>query len=68
MNVLSFKDWLQQQESSPATRTRRDVAFGLKPLSAVGSVDGHSTASPFERASIKKQMKKKKKNHKKKVK
>ena len=55
MTLLTFKDWMIQQESSPSTRLRRDAALGLKPIAGMGSINGHSTALPWEKDSIVKQ-------------
>jgi len=43
MNLISWKNW---KESSPATRAKRDVALGLKPLAAMSSPFGHSSEPP----------------------
>ena len=67
MALLKFEQWLEL-ESSATTRARRDIALGLKPLAALGSLDGGSTARPWERLAIEKQIaknKKKRKKHKK---
>lgn len=58
--MISFSQWLNLKESSPHTRTRREVAAGLKPLAALGSLHGRSTASPNEVKSVNRQKKKKK--------
>jgi hypothetical protein len=61
--MLSFQDWLLQQESSASTRARAEAARGLRPWS--GSLHGHSTASPFEVKQFKKYLKKKRRRSKK---
>ncbi len=66
--MKSFKQWLNQQESSPATRARRAAAQGLLPMATIGSPHGHSTAHPWEIEQIKKSEKKKKKSKKKSIK
>jgi hypothetical protein len=65
--MMNFKDWLIAKESSASTRARNAAALGLMPLAVVGSINGRSTASPFELESItKKNKSNKKKKHKKK--
>jgi hypothetical protein len=64
--LTSFQDWVIQRESSAATRARSAAARGLMPVSTVGSLNGHSTAPPWEAEQIKKAMGKKKKKSKKK--
>lgn len=60
MSLIKYSEWLQnQQESSAQTRTRKEVALGLKTPTGMGSLHGHSTASPFETKSIRKKIKKK---------
>ena len=63
--MLSFKDWMLQKESSPATRARSAAARGLMPLAVVGSIHGHSTANPWEAEQLAKLSKKHKKSKKK---
>lgn len=58
--LIKYSEWLQKQmESSPATRTRREIALGLKPVAGMGSLHGHSTAAPWEVEKIEKKIKKK---------
>jgi hypothetical protein len=64
--LTSFQDWIIQRESSASTRARSAAARGLMPVATVGSLDGHSTAPPWEAEQIKKAMGKKKKKSKKK--
>lgn len=62
MNLLRFSEWLKQQsESSAFTRARREIALGLRTPTGMGSLNGHSTAAPWEAANLKKKLKKKKK-------
>ena len=65
MGLLSFRDWMDQQESSSATRARHAAALGLLPMATIGSPHGRSTASPFEVGQIDKALKNKKKKKKK---
>jgi len=67
MGLLSFRDWMDQQESSSATRARHAAALGLLPMATIGSPHGRSTASPFEVGQIEKALKNKKKKKKKSV-
>lgn len=55
--MITFRNWLQQLESSPATRARAAAALGLLPLATIGSIHGHSTAPAWQVKAIKKQMK-----------
>lgn len=64
--MISFKDWIIQQESSASTRARSAAANGLVPPQTVGSVHGHSTARPWEVEQLSKFFKKKKRKGKKK--
>ena len=48
MDIISFKDWILAQESSPFTRRRRAAALGLAPPIPAASAHSHSTAHPFE--------------------
>jgi hypothetical protein len=66
--VISFKDWLIQQESSAHTRARHAAALGLMPLATVGSIHGRSTASPSEVKSLSTSTRKTRKSKKKLVK
>lgn len=60
--MLSFKDWLSNQEESSAfTRLRHDAALGLKPAIPAASIHSRSTASPFETKKLAKKSKAKKK-------
>lgn len=69
MALIKFQDWLaNQDESSAFTRARREIALGLRTPVGMGSLHGHSTASPFETKSITKKVKDLKKKKKKKVK
>lgn len=46
--MLTFAKWMLHRESSPATRARSAAALGLLPPQVVGSLNGHSTAAPWE--------------------
>jgi hypothetical protein len=65
MDIISFKDWILAQESSPFTRRRRAAALGLAPPIPAASVHSHGTAHPFEVEMIIKANKPKKKPNKK---
>lgn len=65
MQNISFKDWLNAQESSPFTRSRFMAIMGLGPDIPDASLNSHSTAPPWMFEKIKK--KKKKKDKKKKI-
>jgi hypothetical protein len=52
MEIMTFKNWLALQETSPLTRKRSEVARGLQPPMA--DFDSHSTATPWERKQAKK--------------
>lgn len=58
MSLISWKNW---KESSAATRAKKDVALGLKPLAAFASPFSHST-DPVSDEKIIKKLKKKKKH------
>jgi hypothetical protein len=60
--LLKYIDWL---ESSAATRVRREIALGLRTPVGMGSLHGHSTATPFEIDSITKLTKRKRKKRRK---
>lgn len=62
MALLNFKTWW---ESSAFTRTRKEIALGLRTPVGMGSLHGHSTASPSETTAISKIIKKKKSKKKK---
>ena len=63
MALMSFEEWrAQQNESSPATRLRRDAALGLKPPIPDASINSHSTAAPWEAKRLAGKGKKKKKS------
>lgn len=59
----SFSNWLKIRESSPSTRLKRQIAFGLAPPTA--DIFGHSTPAPWEIKRLKKALKKSKKKKKK---
>lgn len=59
----SFSNWLKIRESSPSTRLKRQIAFGLAPPTA--DIFGHSTPAPWEVKSLKRALKKSKKKKKK---
>lgn len=62
MALIKFKEWRQSQtESSASTRSRREIALGLRTPVGMGSLNGHSTAAPWEQEAIGKILKKKKK-------
>lgn len=62
MALIKFNEWLAaQQESSASTRARREIALGLRTPTGMGSINGHSTAAPWEQENISKILKKKKK-------
>lgn len=46
--MKSFKQWLQQRESSPTTRSRSAAAFGLYPVTGHLASHTRSTMSPWE--------------------
>jgi len=65
--LIKYNQWLlKQQESSASTRARREIAFGLRTPTGMGSLHGHSTAAPWETKSILKKTKAKTKKCKKK--
>jgi hypothetical protein len=66
MDIISFKDWILAQESSPFTRRRRAAALGLAPPIPAASVHSHGTAHPFEVEMLVKANKKPKKKRNKK--
>ena len=61
MDIISFKDWILAQESSPFTRRRRAAALGLAPPIPAAALHSHGTAHPFEVEMIVKANKKSKK-------
>jgi hypothetical protein len=67
MALIKYTDWRRDQaESTAFTRARREIALGLRTPVGMGSIHGHSTASPAEVEGIKKAIKKAKKKPKKK--
>lgn len=60
MQLISFKDWMNQQESSAFTRRRRDALLGLAPEIPDAEIHRHSTF-PFEKELRDKKKGKKKK-------
>lgn len=64
--LIKYQDWRNKQiESSASTRARREIAFGLRTPTGMGSLHGHSTAAPWEVKSIQKKTRRKKKTKKK---
>lgn len=61
MQNISFKDWLNAQESSPFTRSRFMAIMGLGPDIPDASLNSHSTAPPWMSEKIEKKKKKRKK-------
>ena len=60
--LITFQEWRKKQvESSASTRSRREIALGLRTSIGMGSLHGHSTALPWEVENITKKKKKKKK-------
>ena len=57
--MLKFKEWLAVREANAHTRLRRDAALGLKPITGLGSINGTSSALPWEVEKIEKKIKKK---------
>ena len=63
--LIKYNEWLQKQlESSASTRARREIALGLRTPVGMGSLNGHSTAAPWEKDNITKILKKRKRKKK----
>lgn len=53
MPFAKFSDWIVARESSAFTRLRHAAALGLMPPIPDASINSRSTATPFERDSLK---------------
>lgn len=57
--MLTFKEFMDQKESSAFTRSRRNAALGLGPDIPDASINSRSTAPPGEAELLKSKKKKK---------
>jgi hypothetical protein len=59
--MMSFFDWMKNNESSPTTRNKWYAALGLQPMYSA-DVFGHATPPPWQAKKLLKKLKKKKKH------
>lgn len=58
--MMSFFDWMKNNESSPTTRNKWYAALGLQPMYSA-DVFGHATPPPWQAKRLLNKLKKKKK-------
>jgi len=63
--MISFYEWLKNNESSPATRNKWYAAMGLQPMYSA-DVFGHATPPAWQSDRLVKKLKRKKKKKRKK--
>jgi hypothetical protein len=59
--MMSFFDWMKNNESSPTTRNKWYAALGLQPMYSA-DVFGHATPPPWQAKKLLKKLKNKKKH------